>query len=57
MWKGVIHIKSVGMVHSGYHPLKHRPLMISVGMVHSGYHPLKHRPLRIVLGWGTKVVE
>ena len=40
------------MVHSGYHPLKHRPLRI-VWMVHSGYHPLKHRPLRIVLGWCT----
>ena len=44
------------MEHSGYHPLKHRPLRI--GMVHSGYHPLKHhplkhRPLRIVLGWCT----
>ena len=46
------------MVHSGYHPLKHRPLRlvlgwctvdiilfkVSVWMVHSGY-PLKHRPL------------
>ena len=41
------------MVHSGYHPLKHCPLMDSVWMVHSGYHPLKHRPLRIVLGWCT----
>ena len=33
---------------SGYHPLKHRPLEDSVWMVHTGYHPLKHRPLRIV---------
>ena len=39
------------MVHSGYHPLKHRPLIDSVWMVHSGYHPLKHRPLMIVFGW------
>ena len=41
------------MVHSGYHPLKHRPLRIVLGlhMVHSAqaYHRLKHRPLRIVL--------
>ena len=59
---------NVWMVHSGYHPLKHRPLLEgaqwisssetsvsqdSVWMVHSGYHPLKHRPLRIVLGWCT----
>ena len=48
---------SVWMVHSGYHPLKHRPLRQyyslkhRVWMVHSGYHPLKHRPLRIVFGW------
>ena len=41
------------MVHSGYHPLKHRPLRHSVWMMHSGYHPLKHRPLRIVFGWCT----
>ena len=42
------------MVHSGYHPLKHRTLRIDCAwMVHSGYHPLKHRPLRIVLGWCT----
>ena len=41
------------MVHSGYHPLKYRPLQDSAWMVHSGYHPLKHRPLRIVLGWCT----
>ena len=42
------------MVHSGYHPLKHRPHS-SVWMVHSGYHPLKHRGYlsRIVFGWCT----
>ena len=38
------------IVHSGYHPLKDRPLMDNARMVHSGYHPLKDRPLRIVLG-------
>ena len=41
------------MMHSGYHPLKHRPLRIVLRMVHSAYHPLKHRPLRMVLGWCT----
>ena len=45
------------MVHSGYHPLKHRPLRIVLlgraWMVHSVYHPLKHRPLRIGIGWCT----
>ena len=41
------------MVHSGYHPLKHRPLRVVFGWSHSGYHPLKHRPLRIVFGWCT----
>ena len=46
------------MVHSGYHPLKHRPLsswivVCPLRMVHSGYHPVKHCPLRIVLGWCT----
>ena len=41
------------MVHSGYHPLKHRPLRVVFGFVHSGYHPLKHRPLRVVFGWCT----
>ena len=40
------------MGHSGYHPLKHRPLRLVLGWC-SGYHPLKHRPLRILLGWGT----
>ena len=41
------------MVHSGYHPLKHRPLRVVFRIVHSGYHPLKHRPLRVVFGWCT----
>ena len=41
------------MVHSGYHPLKHRPLRVVFGLSHSGYHPLKHRPLRVVFGWCT----
>ena len=41
------------MVHSGYHPLKHRPLRLVHEMVHSGYHPRKHRPHRIVQGWCT----
>ena len=41
------------MVHSGYHPLKHRLLRIVVWIVHSGYHPLKHRPLTMVFGWYT----
>ena len=52
------------MVHSGYHPLKDRPVRIVFGwctvdiivfvwMVHSGYHPLKDRPVRIVFGWCT----
>ena len=40
------------MVHSGYHPLKDRPVRIVFG-VHSGYHPLKDRPVRIVFGWCT----
>ena len=39
------------MVHSGCHPLKHRPLRIVFGWCI--YHPLKHRPLRIVFGWCT----
>ena len=41
------------MVHSGYHPLKHRPVKVVFGMAHSGYHPLKHRPLSVVFGWRT----
>ena len=51
------------MVHSGYHPLKHRPLRIVLGwctvdiillniVLSGGNHPLKLRPL-IVLGWCT----
>ena len=38
------------MVHSGYHPLKHRPLRVVFGLCYSGYHPLNHRPLRMVFG-------
>ena len=41
------------MVHSGYHPLKHRTSYDSVWKVHSGYHPPKHRPLRVVFGLRT----
>ena len=41
------------MMHSGYYPLKHRPLRIVLGWEKSGYHPLKHCPLRIVLGLCT----
>ena len=40
------------MVHSGYHPLKHRPLRLVLGW-YTVYHPLKHCPLRLVLGWCT----
>ena len=31
------------MVHSGYHPLKDRPLTIMLGWRNSGYHGLKDR--------------
>ena len=41
------------MMHTGYHPLKHRPLGIVLGWEKSGYHPLKHCPHRIVFGWCT----
>ena len=42
------------MEHSGYHPLKHRPLRIVFGWCTVDIiRPLKHRPLRIVLGWCT----
>ena len=40
------------MVHSGYHPLKHRPLRIVLGWCTVDII-LKDRPLRIVLGWCT----
>ena len=40
------------MVHSGYHPLKHRPLRIVFGWCTVDII-LKHRPLRIVFGWCT----
>ena len=47
------------MVHSGYHPLKHRPLRIVFGWCtvdiilydNGAHHP--PRPLRIVFGWCT----
>ena len=41
------------MVHSGYHPLKHRPLRIVLGWCTVDIILFKHRPLRIVLGWCT----
>ena len=41
------------MVHSGYLPLKHRPLRIMLGWCTVDISPLKHRPLRIMLGWCT----
>ena len=41
------------MVHSGYHPLKHRPLRIVLGWCTVDIILLKHCPLRIVLGWCT----
>ena len=41
------------MVHSGYHPLKHRPLRIVLGWCTVDIILLSHRPLRIVVGWCT----
>ena len=41
------------MVHSGYHPLKHRPLRLVLGWCTVDIILLKHRPLRLVLGWCT----
>ena len=41
------------MVHSGYHPLKHRPLRIVLGWCTVDTILLNIRPLRIVLGWCT----
>ena len=41
------------MVHSGYHPLKHRHLRIVFGWCTVDIILLKHRPLRIVFGWCT----
>ena len=41
------------MVHSGYHPLKHRPHRIVVGWCTADIIPVKHRPPRTVLGWCT----
>ena len=39
------------MVHIGYHPLKHRPLMKVFGWCTVDIIPLKHPPLRIMFGW------
>ena len=41
------------MVHSGYHPLKHRPLRIVFGWCIVDIIQLQHRHLRIVFGWCT----
>ena len=41
------------MVHSGYHPFKHRPLRIVFGWCTVDIIQLKYRPLRIVFGWCT----
>ena len=41
------------MVHSGYHPLKHRPLGIVLGWCTVDIILLKHCLLRVVLGWCT----
>ena len=41
------------MVHSGYHPLKHRSLSIVLGWCTVDIILLKHRLLRIVFGWCT----
>ena len=35
------------MMHSEYHPLKHRPLRIVLGWCTVDIHPLKLRPVRI----------
>ena len=40
------------MLHSGYHPLKDRPVRIVFGWC-TVDHPLKDRPVRIVFGWCT----
>ena len=39
------------MVHSGYHPLKHRPLRLVLGWCTVDIILLNIRPLRLVLGW------
>ena len=41
------------MVHSGYHPLKHRPLRLVLGWCTVDIILLNIRPLRLVLGWCT----
>ena len=40
------------MVHSGYPPLRHRPLRIVFGWCTVGII-LKHSPVRVVFGWCT----
>ena len=43
------------MVHSGYHPLKHRPLRVVFGWSTVDIILLNwtHRPLMVVFGWCT----
>ena len=42
------------MVHSGYHPLKHRPLRLVLGWCTVDIILLSIRPLRLVMvGWCT----
>ena len=41
------------MVHSGYHPLKDRPVRIVFGWCTVDIIRLKDRPVRIVFGWCT----
>ena len=41
------------MVHSGYHPLKHRPLRIVLGWCTVDIILLNIVPVRIVFGWCT----
>ena len=41
------------MVHSGYHPLKHRPLRLVLGWCTVDIILLNIRPRRLVLGWYT----
>ena len=40
-------------MHSGYHPLKHRPLRLVLGWCTVDIILLSIRPLRLVLGWCT----
>ena len=41
------------MAHSGYHPLKHRPVKVVFGGCTVDIILLKHRPLKVVFGWCT----